>query len=608
MIDIQWVIGGEAGYGIMTIGAMMSRIFTRLGFSVFDYVEYPSLIRGGHNAYYVRGSDEKIFCQKRNVEILVALNRETIDKHKKELSENALVIYDPNFTKVESSEFSEKTKLIAIPLLELTKQVGAEKIMINTVALGASLALFYSDFAILGGILSDAFRRKGEKVISTNVNTAKAGFDFVKKNFSNKILPSIEKKEQKNFLISGAEAIALGAIRGGLKFAAIYPMTPINAVLTTLVENALEYNIVVKEPEDEISGINMAIGAGFAGVRSMVATSGGGFALMVESLGLASQAEISLVIIEGMRPGPATGFPTWTEQGDLQFVLHAAHGDFPRIVVAAGDALEAFEYTMDAFNLAEKYQMPVIVLVDKYLTEGHASIDEQEFKILNSKFKIEGGKILSDTEAASIVSYKRYALTEDGVSPKSLPGQEKGIALSGSDEHNETGLYDESSENRIKMMDKRFKKLEIAITQIPKPRIYGPIDADLTIISFGSTKMTIMQAIEDLKKEEINVNYLKVSYVSPFPVKEVEDIMKSAKKTLVIENNKTGQFEALIREKTGLSATDHFRKYDGRPFYPEEIVQKVKELVKTEDVSSKIGITEDQTIPVANILTKDINT
>ncbi|MBI2074330.1 MAG: 2-oxoacid:acceptor oxidoreductase subunit alpha [Candidatus Levybacteria bacterium] len=579
MNDIQWLIGGEAGYGIMTTGIMMSKIFTRLGLSVFDYVEYPSLIRGGHNAYYVRASDEEIYCQKRTVDILVALNRETIDKHKHELFENAAVIYDPDTIKVEPNEFASSVLLVPIPLLESTKQVGADKLMVNTVSVGASLALFYSDFEILRRIMEDTFGRKGENIVYLNVNTSKAGFDYVLKNFSKKFSVSFEKKPQKNILIGGAEAVAFGAIRAGLKFASIYPMTPINPILTTLVSSALKYSIVVKEPEDEISAISMAIGASFAGVRSMTATSGGGFSLMVESLGLSAQTETPLVIVEGMRPGPATGFPTWTEQGDLRFVMHAAQGDFPRIIIAPGDVSEAFSQTLHAFNLADKYQLPIIVLVDKYLMEGHATAPIENFKALSSKYRIERGKMLSDQETEGMVDYERYELTDDGISPRSIPGQKGGIGFSGSDEHDERGLYNEEADNRIKMMDKRFKKLEFAIREFPAPVLYGKKDAPLTIIAFGSSKMPIMQAMKWLEKEGIDANLLQVSYLAPFPGAAVERIIKSAKKTLVVEGNKTGQFEGLIREHTGLVVDHNFRKYDGRPFYPEEIVAKVKEIL-----------------------------
>ena len=581
MTDIQWLIGGEAGYGIMTTGVMMSKVFTRLGLSVFDYVEYPSLIRGGHNAYYVRASDEEIYSQRRGVDILVALNRETIDKHKSELSQNAAVIFDPTLVKVDPQELFSTILQVSVPLLELANQVGADRLMINTVSVGSSLALLYSDFSVLEKIMQDVFNKKGEEVVLLNINTSKAGFDFVQKNFQNKFFVHIEKQKQKNLLIGGAEAVALGAIRAGVGFAAMYPMTPINGIMTTLVAQASKYNFVIKEPEDEIAGINMAIGASYAGVRSLAATSGGGFSLMVESLGLAAQTEVPLVLVEGMRPGPATGMPTWTEQGDLRFVLHAAQGDFPRIIIAPGDLLECFTYTLHAFNLAEKYQLPVIILVDKYNMEGHSSIAIEEFKIQDSRFKIERGKILSDEEAGVQTDYKRYMFVEDGISPRSLPGQKGGIALSGSDEHDERGLYDEEAENRKKMVDKRFKKLEMCLPEIPGPQMYGLEDAPLTIVSFGSTKLPILEAMKWLAKENIFINFVQVAYLNPLIPDQFNSAIKNAKKTLVIENNHQGQFQGLLREHTGFVSDDHLRKYDGRPFYPEEIVEKVKAMLSS---------------------------
>lgn len=581
MLDFQLLIGGEAGYGIMTAGWTFSKILTRLGLSVFDYVEYPSLIRGGHNAYYSRGSDTEIFSQKKLVDILVALNRQTIDLHKNEVMKGAFIIYDAQSFEVKLEDFPVEVNLCNIPLLQITKDLRADRIMINTVSVGASLSLISDTFDVLGAIIQEVFGRKGEEIIAINTNTAQAGFDYCKKNFASKSPYKVTAISQKSLLISGAEALALGAIRAGVKFAAMYPMTPINGIMNYLVAKGLEYAIVAKEPEDEISGLNMALGASFSGVRSMAATSGGGFSLMVEALGLAAQTETPIVIVEGMRPGPATGLPTFTEQGDLRFVLHAAQSEFPRIVVAPGDIFEAFSQTMQAFNLAEKYQLPVIVLVDKYLMEGHGSIDIEQFKVLSAKFKVERGKMVTDAQAATFTDYKRYLFTEDGISPRTIPGQKGGIALTGSDEHDERGLYNEEAENRVKMMDKRFKKLETAIVkkEFPPPVLHGSADAPLTILAFGSTKMTIFEAMQWLARENINVNFLQTQFLSPFPIDEVSNVLKKAKKTLVIENNKTGQFEGLIREHTGLSVTDHLRKYDGRPFYPEEIVEKIKTLL-----------------------------
>jgi len=578
MTDIQWLIGGEAGYGIMTTGVAMAKIFTRHGLSVFDYVEYPSLIRGGHNAYYVRASSEVIYSQRKTVDILVALNRETIDKHKDELALNAAVLYDPSEVKVSPDEFSTDKILIPIPLIDMIKELKVDRLMINTITIGASLALFSDHYEILHKMMEETFGAKGEDIVEINSKTSRTGFEFVKKH-PKKFHIQIEKKEQKSLLISGAESMSLGAIKAGVKFVAIYPMTPINGILTTISAHALDYNIVIKEPEDEISGINMAIGASYAGVRSMVATSGGGFALMAEGMGLAAQSETPLVIVMGMRPGPATGMATWTDQGDLRFVLHAAQGDFPRIILAPGDLREAFSYTMRAFNLAEKYQMPVILLVDKYLMEGHATVPLSEMKADASWFRLERGKRISDKDLEGQNDYKRYLLTEDGVSPRSVPGQKGGIGMTGSDEHDERGLYNEEAHVRNAMMQKRFKKLEEAERDIFLPELIGDKHAEITLVTFGSTKLPALDAIHRLRSQDVIANLLNIPFLSPFPFEKVKLILEKSKNTLILEANYSGQLEGLIKEKTGYEFKHRFRRYDGRPFYFEEIIEKVKEVL-----------------------------
>ena len=579
MVDVQWLIGGEAGFGIMTTGAMMAKVFTRLGYSAFDYVEYPSLIRGGHNAYYVRASDIEIFSQKRPVDILVAFNRQTIDLHKDELSEKSAVLYDPAEVKVEENEFGKGTMVIAVPWLDMAKKQGASKFQINTVSLGASLGLLYDDYAVLQKLMEEQFGKKGEEVLNENIALSKGGFDHVRNALNGEFLAKLQKNTQENLLIGGAEAAALGAVKAGVKFVAMYPMTPTTSILANIVTHALKYNIIIKEPEDEIAGINMAIGASFAGVRSMTATAGGGFALMTEGLGLAAQTETPLVVIEGMRPGPATGMPTWTDQGDIRMVLHASQGEFPRIVIAPGDQLELYADVMHAFNLAEKYQLQVVVIADKYLLEGKKTFKNADFRAITDAYKIERGKLLTDEETAATSDYKRYLLTDDGVSPRSIPGQQGGIGLTGSDEHDEHGLYNEEADMRVRMMEKRFKKLDTAMADIAKPQFFGWQDAAVTILAFGSTKLPIFEAMKWLKNDKISVNFLQVSYLSPFPSKEVASVIKHAKKTVVIEGNRTGQFEGLIREHTGLSVDHNLRKYDGRPFYPEEIVDFIRGIV-----------------------------
>jgi len=326
--------------------------------------------------------------------------------------------------------------------------------------------------------------------------------------------------------------------------------------------------MLVRQAEDEISVINQAIGASWAGARSMLGTSGGGFALMSEALGLAGITETPLVIFVSQRSGPATGLPTWSEQGDLRFVLHTAQGEFPRIILAPGDQEECFYMTAEAHNLAQKYQMPVFILSDKNLSEGGKTVTSFD----QSKIAIEHGEVLSEEQVKQAKKYLRYQVTESGVSPRTLPGTENGLFTANSDEHNEYGYSEEDGENRIAQVDKRARKLETVAKEIPKPVFYGPNNADLTIVSWGSTKSTILQAMESLKDK--SVNFLHYSYMWPLGTAQFEPL-KKAKKIMVIENNSTGLFEGIIRENVGRVSEFNFRKYDGRPFWPHEIVKKI---------------------------------
>lgn len=567
MNSINWKIGGEAGYGIMISGLMFSKCLSRNGFHVFNYAEYPSLIRGGHNTYYVRASSEMIYSQLNRVDLLIALNNETIEKDTYNLSEDAGIIYDADTVKIEKEL---NAKLYPVPLLKLAKEAKGDHVMRNTVALGASFAILDYVLQPLLGIIKESFKGKGEQIIAENQKAAQLGYDFAKESFENDFSYKIRKASNKRrMVITGNDALCLGAIKAGCKFLSAYPMTPINSILSFMAANEKRYNLIVKQPEDEIAGINMAIGASFSGARAMTATSGGGLSLMVESFGLAGITETPLVIINGQRPGPSTGLPTWTEQGDLRFVLHAAQGEFPRIVIAPGDMEECHEAIMKAFNLAEKYQMLVIILTDKYLAESFRSAEE-----LKGEPNIERG-ILKDEELQNIVDYKRFAITETGVSPRAVPGQKNGMFMATSDEHNEEGYFDEEAENRIIMMNKRFRKLEEAAKEIPAPKLYGRKNAELTIIGWGSVKMPVMEAL----KEFPDVNFLHVVYIHPFPKKKIKEILNSAKRTLIIENNKTGQFLSLIKEHTAKETDYKLLKYDGRPFYPEEIAVKIREVL-----------------------------
>jgi 2-oxoglutarate ferredoxin oxidoreductase subunit alpha len=369
-------------------------------------------------------------------------------------------------------------------------------------------------------------------------------------------------------ILNGDEACALGAISAGLQFASIYPMSPISPILAVLAQHQEEFGYIYKQPEDEIAAINMAVGASFAGARSMVATSGGGFCLMTEGYGLAGITETPLVIIEGMRGGPATGLPTWSEQGDLRFVLHAHQGEFPKIILAAGDSKEAFDLTIQAFNLSDKYQTPVVVLLDKNICDS-----DQSFVMFNtSDYKIDRGKLVDKL----IPDYHRYKMEQDGISPRALPGSGN-FFLANSDEHDETGYSTEEIEIRNRQMQKRMKKLQTCANQDMKgTQLFGPKEADLTIVSWGSNKGPILESI----KKFPNINYLHLTWISPFPAEELKSYLHKAHRLLNIECNFSGQMAGLIKEQTGIAISDNLLKYDGRPFFVEEITEKIESILK----------------------------
>lgn len=576
--NFTWKIGGEAGYGIMASGAMFSRVMLRAGLFVFDYPEYPSLIRGGNNTYQVRASEQPIHSPSQTMSLLVALNKETVDLYKHELSADAGVIYNTDTSKLDDGEVKPNVKLFPVPLDSLAEKSGGSKIMRNTVAIGASLALLGADFKILEDVINLTFgAKKGKQAVAEiNVKAARAGYDYIKKNFPEPFGYKVEARQNPGRLIlNGNEALVWGAIRAGCKFLAAYPMTPASSILHLMASEARNYNIVVEHVEDEIAAINMAAGAAYTGVRAMTSTAGGGFSLMVETLGMAAMLEIPLVIMEAMRPGPSTGMPTWTSQGDLKFILSASQDEFPRFVIAPGDVEQCFSIMIEAFNLAEKYQTPVLVMTDKFLAESRKWLDNLDL----SKVGIERGDVLTFEKLAKIDDYRRYLDTKTGISPRSLPGTPSGEYIANSDEHNEKGFSDESSEYRILMMDKRLRKMETALKDIPEPILEGDKNADLTVISWGSTRGPILDALEELKKEKITVNYLPVVYLNPFPEKKISQIMGKAKKVAVLENNKEGQLASLITEKTGLFPDYKLLKYDGRPFFPEEIVKSIKEIL-----------------------------
>jgi 2-oxoglutarate ferredoxin oxidoreductase subunit alpha len=572
--NLSWKIGGEAGFGIKSAGTMFGQIFMRAGYEVFDYTEYPSLIRGGYNTYQLIVDTKPVNSVTRGVDVLVALNQNTVSQNLSDLVPQGILLFDKDKVKISAPQLKAKNiSGVGLPLTTLAQEAGGE-VMRNVVALGATLALVGQSLVIANQVVRANFKTKGAKVINNNLKALKLGYDYTKKNYPVDFichLPTLAKKN--NILLSANDALSLGALAGGLNFYAAYPMTPSSSILHYLAGLAEKFGLVVKHAEDEISVINMALGASHVGARAMIGTSGGGFALMVEGLGLTAITETPLVLVNVQRPAPATGLPTWQEQGDLQFVLKAAPGDFPRIVLAPGDAQEAYELAAQALNLADIYQLPVIILSDKFMAEGNSTVT----KFTTKNIKIERGKLLTQTQLNKIKNYRRYRLTSDGISPRSLPGQKGGLYIANSDEHDDYGFSAEGSLNRQEQMDKRQQKLKTFLTKMPLPLVYGQAKAKKTVVIWGSTKGVVLDAYIDLpQKIKKNLKILQLQYLWPFPKDFMTKILQASKDVLLIENNQTGQLGQLIRQETGLEIKKKFLKYDGRPFFREEISEALK--------------------------------
>ncbi len=579
MKNITVKIGGEAGFGIMTTGLFLGKIAIRSGYFAYEYAEYPSLIRGGHNVIEVRISDEKIYSQEQKVDVLVSLNAETLRLHVGEMKNGGVIVLDKD--KIDTSKITlphNNITFIHVPFTKILQTNSLSNVMINNIALGSLMHVLGVDDSVLKELISQTFARKGQEVIDQNLNAAKLGFDAAKASHVEGYSIKIPKREsfETQLYMSGNEAIGLGAIMAGCKFYAAYPMTPSSAILHYLASKGEKSGMVVKHAEDEIAVMNMAVGAAWSGVRSMIGTSGGGFALMVEAVSLAGITETPVVIVMGQRPGPATGLPTWTEQGDLLFILHSGHGEFPKILLAPGDIEEACLMTFKAHNFAEKYQTPVFVIGDKYLQEGHQSVEEM--KIKNHSLKIERGKLLSQDDLNALTSpYKRYAVSEDGISPRAIPGMTGALHQANSYEHMEDGHTTEDANERIKQVDKRNQKIATFLKEDARlPTLYGDPHASLTIVSWGSMKLPILQAMKDCGNK---FNFLHFTYMWPLPKDELKAMLSGFSKMLLVENNSTAQLGQLIQMVTGIEIKEKLLKYSGRPMYPEEIIERIGTLV-----------------------------
>ena len=571
--DLGLAIGGAAGQGIATPGNILARLFVRRGLSLYAYNAYQSIIRGGHIFLTIRVSDESLDNHGDKLDLLLCLNQDTMNRHLGLMGPGGRVIF--NSDSIDPSKAGEAVggvRLCPIPVAELA---GKSRMIQNTVALGVITSLFGLDFQALSDGLTLQFQRKGQSVVDENVGSAQAAFDYACTNFEpfEDFLPTGPKPLA---VWTGNDALAMGGAAAGVKFYCAYPMSPATGVLHWMANNARELDIMVRQVEDEIAVANMTIGAAHAGCRAMCATSGGGFALMTEAVGMAGMMEIPAVFINVQRAGPSTGVPTKTEQGDLWQCLGASQGDFERFIVAPHDALDAFNTVPELFNLADKYQCPGILLSDLLISEGTFSVDPDA---INMQPEIDRGEII--TTSSDTDGYQRYKDTESGISPRAIPGLEGYIHVVASDEHDEDGILisDEftNPHKRRAMVEKRARKFKAALSQIEEPQLEGSDDAEVTLIGWGSTRGVIKEAIELLKEKNVVANQLSIKWIVPFHAETVSQVINNSKRTIIVENNYSGQFFRYLRSETGCDVDGHIRKYDGEPFMPHHIVEAVLE-------------------------------
>ncbi len=582
--EVRIRIGGPAGFGIKAAGQSLARMFAHAGYHTFDLTEYPSLIKGGHNTYHLRVSADPIYSHVMPTDILVALDRQTVRLHVHELPSGAAVVYDPADFEPDESDLlgHDDLCLVPIPLTDIVRAADGLKIMRNVCALGAVLG--HMEFPI-GGLVDSIrsqFAHKPPEIAEQNIAIASAGYEYAQQahcDFPYKLAP-VDGAAPRT-LADGNEAFGLGALAAGIGLYCAYPMTPSSSLLHFMAKYGDTNGVVVKHTEDEIAAMNMVVGGAFAGARSMCATAGGGFALMVEAFGFAGVSESAVVVGVFTRPGPATGLPTWTEQSDLRYVLHAAQGEFPRVVLAPGDHAEAFEFTWKAFNLADQLQTPVVLLGDSYLSDNRKT--SEPFDVASVTIErgqlITEGTIVEHPEALDATgAYARYKVTDSGVSVRALPGVKGAVQLVNSYEHDEYGYgaQGENADVRVAQNEKRLRKLDLASTLVPAPRHYGGPEPEVSIVCFGTTKMPVLEAIKWLAAEGISVDLLQVTTVWPFPAEAVSAFLDRAKRTLIIEGNATGQLEGLIAEQCLRTFDEHLHRYDGRPFSPEQVYQQIK--------------------------------
>jgi len=559
--DLNILIGGAAGQGVHAITGPLAKALVRHGCQVHVSQSYQSRIRGGHLFNVIRVSDQPILSPREGVDILVALNQETVSLHQQEVSSAGIIIFDESHIK----EIPGGVKSLALSPDTVLPETQAGDIAVNAGACGAILGLLEVPVAGLVDLLEKTFAAKGEEVVGWNKRAAQHGFDLGRAQGHPYSLADIAKPPEPRLLISGHEALALGVLTGGLTFLCGYPMTPWTSLFNAVSQRAAQWQVVVEQTEDEIAAINMAIGASFAGARAMTGTSGGGFCLMTEGVGLAAMTETPVVVVISQRPGPSTGLPTRTSQGDLEFVLHAGQDDFPRAVLAPGTPAQGYALGAKALRLAERFQTPVFILTDQYFGDTqvtHIAGDFPEVQVPREPASGSAGG-----------AYERYAFTEDGISPRRLPGFGPELVVADSDEHTPDGHLTEDLEVRIRMHDKRLRKFQGLAQETDIVTTGGDSQAPLALITWGSSLGPVAEAVDRLNRDGTPARLVHLAEVWPFPRQAITRALDGAKKVIMVEGNAAGQLGRLLCRETGRAPDHLILRYDGLPFTPEFVLQ-----------------------------------
>jgi 2-oxoglutarate/2-oxoacid ferredoxin oxidoreductase subunit alpha len=575
--QLSWKVGGQQGEGIESTGEIFSIALNRLGYYLYGYRHFSSRIKGGHTNNKIRVSTTPIRSIADDLDILVAFDQESIDFNFHELRDGGIVIADAKFNPTIPE--GQNVTLYAVPFTDIATNLGTS-LMKNMVAVGASSAVLGLDINVYQEVVQEIFGRKGQQVVEKNMEAIRAGAQYMKEQLGDHVQTmKLEKADgKKRMFMIGNDALALGALAGGARFMAAYPITPASEIMEYLIKKLPELGGAVIQTEDEIAACTMAIGANYAGVRAFTASAGPGLSLMMESIGLAGMTETPLVIVDTQRGGPSTGLPTKQEQSDLMAMIYGTHGEIPKIVMAPSTVQEAFYDMVEAFNLAEEYQCPVIVLSDLQLSLGKQTVEPLEY----DKIEIRRGKLVTGElpPLEKKDNFKRYEITEDGISPRVIPGTPNGIHHVTGVEHAETGRPSEVAANRNAQMDKRLRKLKHIRFNTPVHKNVKHDEADLLVVGFISTRGAIEEAIGRLEQDGVKVNHAHIRLLHPFPTEEVLPLVESAKKVVVVEQNATGQLANILKMNVGhAEKIASVLKYDGNPFLPNEVYTKCKELL-----------------------------